>query len=49
VLAIALHPFVTGQPFRAKYLDQALEFLAAQPDAWLTTSDDIAACYREQR
>ena len=46
VMAIALHPFVTGQPFRAKYLDQALAYLAAQPDAWLTTSDDIAAHYR---
>jgi peptidoglycan/xylan/chitin deacetylase (PgdA/CDA1 family) len=46
VMAIALHPFVTGQAFRARYLDQALEFLAAQPDAWLTTSDDIAAHYR---
>lgn len=48
VLALALHPFVTGQPFRAKYVDQALAFLAAQPDAWLTTSDDISAHYREQ-
>jgi hypothetical protein len=48
VLALALHPFVIGQPFRHKYLDQALAFLAAQPDAWLTTSDDIAAHYREQ-
>jgi hypothetical protein len=46
VLALALHPFVIGQAFRAKYLDQALEFLAAQPDAWLTTSDDIAEHYR---
>lgn len=45
VLALALHPFVIGQAFRAKYLDQALAFLAAQPDAWLTTSDDIAAHY----
>lgn len=45
VLALALHPFVIGQAFRAKYLDQALEFLAAQPDAWLTTSDEIAAHY----
>ncbi len=42
VMALALHPFVTGQPFRAKYLDQALEYLAAQPDIWLTTSDEIA-------
>lgn len=48
VLALALHPFVIGQPFRHKYLDQALQFLAAQPDVWLTTSDDIAAHYRDQ-
>ncbi|MFB9905577.1 polysaccharide deacetylase family protein [Allokutzneria oryzae] len=46
VMAIGLHPFVIGQPFRHKYLDQALEFLAAQPDIWLTTSDDIADHYR---
>jgi allantoinase len=45
VMALALHPFVTGQAFRAKYLDQALAFLAAQPDVWLTTSDEIADHY----
>lgn len=43
VMALALHPFVIDQPFRHKYLDQVLEYLAAQPDAWLTTSDEIAA------
>jgi peptidoglycan/xylan/chitin deacetylase (PgdA/CDA1 family) len=42
VMALALHPFVIGQPFRHKYLDQALEYLAAQPGIWLTTSDEIA-------
>jgi peptidoglycan/xylan/chitin deacetylase (PgdA/CDA1 family) len=46
VLPLALHPFVTGQAFRAKYLDQALAFLAAQPDVWLTTSDKIAEHYQ---
>ncbi|GAA3384850.1 polysaccharide deacetylase family protein [Cryptosporangium minutisporangium] len=46
VLALALHPFVIGQPFRARYLDEALAYLAAQPEAWLTTSDEIAAHYR---
>jgi hypothetical protein len=46
VLPLALHPFVTGQAFRAKYLDQALAFLAAQPDVWLTTSDEIAEHYQ---
>ncbi|MGU3500549.1 polysaccharide deacetylase family protein [Mycobacterium sp. C31M] len=46
VLALALHPFVIGQPFRHRYLVEALSYLAAQPDAWLTTSDEIAAHYR---
>jgi allantoinase len=46
VMALALHPFITGQAFRAKYLDQALAFLAEQPDIWLTTSDEIAEYYR---
>ena len=45
VLALALHPFAIGQAFRAKYLDRALAHLAAQPDVWLTTSDDIAEYY----
>ncbi|MFB9832065.1 polysaccharide deacetylase family protein [Actinoallomurus acaciae] len=45
VMALALHPFVTGQAFRAKYLDQALEYLAGRPDAWVTTSDEIAEHY----
>ncbi|MEU4426454.1 polysaccharide deacetylase family protein [Actinoplanes sp. NPDC024001] len=48
VFALALHPFVIGQPHRAKYLEQALAFLAAQPDAWLTTSDEIAEHYRHE-
>ncbi|ADB32852.1 polysaccharide deacetylase [Kribbella flavida DSM 17836] len=46
VMALALHPFVIGQPFRAKYLDLALEYITAQPDVWLTTSDEIAEHYR---
>ncbi|MHA6617349.1 polysaccharide deacetylase family protein [Pseudonocardia sp. DLS-67] len=48
VMALALHPFVTGQPFRTKYLDQALAYVAAHPDVWLTTSDEIAEHYRRE-
>ncbi|MEU8226705.1 polysaccharide deacetylase family protein [Kribbella sp. NPDC048915] len=47
VMALALHPFVIGQPFRAKYLDLALQYVTAQPDVWVTTSDEIAAHYAE--
>ncbi|NDL55820.1 polysaccharide deacetylase family protein [Phytoactinopolyspora mesophila] len=46
VMALALHPFVIGQPFRHKYLDQALAYLVAQPDVWLTTSDEIAGHFQ---
>lgn len=46
VMALCLHPFIIGQPFRHKYLDLALEFIASQPDVWLTTTDQIADHYR---
>ena len=45
VMALALHPFVIGQPYRLKYLVKALEYIAGHDDVWLTTSDDIAAHY----
>jgi peptidoglycan/xylan/chitin deacetylase (PgdA/CDA1 family) len=47
VMALALHPFVIGQAFRAKYLDLALQYVTSQPDVWVTTSDEIATHYAE--
>ncbi|MGH3678971.1 MAG: polysaccharide deacetylase family protein [Natronosporangium sp.] len=46
VMALALHPFVIGQPSRVAYLDRALEYVAKHPGVWLTTSDEIAEHYR---
>jgi allantoinase len=45
VMALALHPFVTGQAFRTKYLDEALAYVVNHPGVWATTSDEIAAHY----
>ncbi|MEV4238551.1 polysaccharide deacetylase family protein [Nocardia sp. NPDC050408] len=45
VMALALHPFVIGQAFRIKYLEQALDYVANHPGVWLTTSDEIADHY----
>ncbi|MGW0179530.1 polysaccharide deacetylase family protein [Nocardia sp. NPDC003345] len=45
VMALALHPFVIGQAFRAGYLDRALDHIAGHPGVWLTTSDEIAVHY----
>lgn len=43
VMALALHPFVIGQPFRHKYLARALEYITSHDGVWVTTSDEIAA------
>jgi allantoinase len=44
VMSVALHPHITGQPFRLKHLRRALQHVAAQRHAiWVTTAGDIAA------
>jgi peptidoglycan/xylan/chitin deacetylase (PgdA/CDA1 family) len=48
VMALALHPFVVGQAFRARYLDRALAYITGHEDVWLPTADEIAAAYLAQ-
>jgi peptidoglycan/xylan/chitin deacetylase (PgdA/CDA1 family) len=45
VLAIALHPFVMGQPHRIGALDRALTYIASFPDVWKATGSEIASDY----
>lgn len=45
IMAVALHPFIIGQAFRAKYLEQALSYVAGHDKVWVTTSDEIADWY----
>jgi allantoinase len=47
VMGVGVHPFLVGQPFRAKHFARALEHIAGHDDVWLTTSDEIAAWYLE--
>lgn len=43
VLAIALHPHITGQPFRLKHLRRALAHIATDHEAiWATTAGEVA-------
>ncbi|NUR63213.1 MAG: polysaccharide deacetylase family protein [Catenulispora sp.] len=46
VLALALHPFITGQAFRARYLDEALDYVVSHPAVWTATADEIADHFR---
>ncbi|MCU1578693.1 MAG: Polysaccharide deacetylase [Rhodoglobus sp.] len=45
VMALPLHPFVTGQPFRFKYLARILRKIAATEGVWMTTATEIADRY----
>jgi len=45
VMSLCLHPFIVNQPFRHKYLEKALDYIARRSDVWLTTSDEIAEHY----
>jgi peptidoglycan/xylan/chitin deacetylase (PgdA/CDA1 family) len=45
VMAIALHPFLIGHPFRIKWLNQALTYLTRHKEIWLTTGGEIADWY----
>jgi allantoinase len=49
VMALALHPFVVGQPSRYRYLEEALAHIAGHEGVWLTTSDEIAEHYAASR
>jgi hypothetical protein len=48
MMTIPLHPFITGHPFRAKYLDQALRYMAGKPGVWFATGSEIADAYLAQ-
>lgn len=47
VMAIGLHPFLVGQPYRFKYLERALAHITSHDDVWFTNSDAIAEWYFE--
>lgn len=45
VMALCLHPFIINQPFRQRYLEEVLEYVAGHEGVWLTTADEIADHY----
>jgi peptidoglycan/xylan/chitin deacetylase (PgdA/CDA1 family) len=45
VMALPLHPYVIGLPFRIKYLDKALEYICAHQAVWCATAGEIVSWY----
>jgi allantoinase len=48
ILSIALHPFIVGHPFRARYLERALAHIRNHADVWITTGGAIVDWYRAE-
>jgi peptidoglycan/xylan/chitin deacetylase (PgdA/CDA1 family) len=46
VMAVSLHPFLCGVPYRDKYLDLALAHMRRHPGVWFATGSEIADHYR---
>jgi hypothetical protein len=44
-MALPLHPFIMGLPFRVKYLDKVLEHICAHEGVWPATGAEIAGWY----
>src|SRR5579863_1634064 len=48
VMAICLHPYLTGKPYRIGALDKALDYICRHDGVWLATGSEIAQAYRAQ-
>jgi peptidoglycan/xylan/chitin deacetylase (PgdA/CDA1 family) len=46
VLGIPLHPMITGQPLRIKYLERALAHIKQRDQVWFATGSEIIDAYQ---
>ncbi len=49
ILSLSLHPWVLGQPHRIKYLEQAMEYITAQPQVWSAHASTILDAFTAQQ
>lgn len=48
VMAIALHPYLSGVPHRIGALSQALDYICKHPGVWLATGEEIVASFKSK-
>jgi hypothetical protein len=49
IMAISLHPWITGQPYRIGALEQALDYIMARRGVWPATGAEIVDAWRAQQ
>jgi peptidoglycan/xylan/chitin deacetylase (PgdA/CDA1 family) len=48
VVAISLHPFIVGLPYRISALERGLEYICRHDDVWLATGEEVSDSFRTQ-
>jgi peptidoglycan/xylan/chitin deacetylase (PgdA/CDA1 family) len=46
VMAIAVHPYISGVPHRIKYFEAVYDYIKKQRGVWLTTGEEICGWYK---
>src|SRR6266568_959184 len=49
VMALAVHPYISGVPHRIKYFEAAYDYMRKKKGVWFTTGEDIYEWYRSSR
>ena len=49
VMAIAVHPYISGVPHRMKYFEAVYDYIRKQKGVWMTTGEEIYECYKAGR
>ena len=47
-MCLALHPYLTGHPYRARHLERALAYIGARDAVWKTTGRELLDWYLAQ-
>jgi peptidoglycan/xylan/chitin deacetylase (PgdA/CDA1 family) len=48
IMAISIHPYLTGVPHRIRYLEELLDYVLGHPDIVLMTGEEILDWYRKE-
>jgi allantoinase len=49
VMALAVHPYISGVPHRIKYFEAVYDYMRKKPGVWLTTGEEIYEWYKSHK
>jgi allantoinase len=49
VMALAVHPYISGVPHRIKYFEAVYDYMRKKPGVWFTTGEEICEWYKSRK